>query len=32
MAVRAYKENKINTIRFNEFDSLLGVHFQYKIN
>mgnify|MGYP001038902834 CR=1 FL=1 len=30
MAVRAYKENKINTIRFNEFDSLLGVHFQYK--
>ena len=27
---KVYKESKINTIRFNEFDPLLGVHQQYK--
>jgi len=30
MAMKAYKQNKINTIRFNEFDSLSGVYHQYK--
>ena len=27
---KIYKKSKINTIRFNKFDSILGIHQQYK--